>query len=361
MPALTYGKLVSFKCDIYGYIECYVASWIWKVVPVTLVVVGIIGNLLNLMVLSSHQLRKKSTCVYLMFLAVTDMIVCSTGPLPNTVRIAFGTEIRSWSSFSCAFSHWSLFASGMMSCWIIVLVTAERTFVTLFPTTFKPKMTPRNAVIIAVVTLILVILLNAHLIYGSTMIERQINITENNVTRIQTTNHCSLRKGGYSEFYNAVWKKLLLILGSVVPLILIITGNAIVATSLIKSKRALRRVQIQNNAVNRNDRQSPRNNANYRMFFILCSVYVVTTVPYGLYLNLLEFGKEVDEHTLAKYQLLNAITRCLIWSNFSFNFLLYFMTGSLFRREFKKILESVHKSITSVTNRSVQPQNIQSN
>jgi hypothetical protein len=229
----------------------------------------------------------------------------------------------------------------------------------MFPVKAKPKMTSRNAVIVSVTLLVIVMLLNGHLMYGRVIMEMQLNITNTNETSIQTVQACLLRPGKYLEFYNVIWKRLLVITGSVVPLILIVTGNAIVAISLLKSTRALRRVQHSDGRiVGDRIQHSSRNNSNYKMFLILCIVFLVTTVPYGVYLNLLDSSKLVDEHTLAKYQLSSVIMRCLYWSNYSLNFLLYCMTGSLFRKEFKRMLQTAHASFSSLTTRRTgQPQN----
>jgi flagellar biosynthesis protein FliQ len=239
------------------------------------------------------------------------------------------------------------------------MVTVERAFVTMFPTKVKTKISSRKAGIVSSSIIIFFILFNGHLIYGSIIHETQLNTTENNFTSMKTVKTCFLRPGKYTDFFNDVWKKLLLIIGSVLPLISIVTGNAVIAISLIKSRRALRRVQHSDGIiVSQITRQSPSSFSNYKMFFILCSVYIGKTVPYGIYVNIFQFNKEVDEHTLAKYQLCAVLMRCLIWSNFSFNFVLYFMTGSLFRKEFKRISGTVYKSLSSIMirNDNVQPQ-----
>ena len=118
-------------------LECYIAYRIWTIVPLILVIVGVTGNVLNLVALSSRRLRKKSTCVYLMFLAVSDTVLLCSAPLIHTVRIAFAIDMWSLSSFSCPVTEWIVHSSGTISCWIIVMVTAERTLLTLFPTMYS--------------------------------------------------------------------------------------------------------------------------------------------------------------------------------------------------------------------------------
>ena len=70
-------ELSSIKCE-YGTINGYTyqaALWVWKIVPVTLLTIGTVGNILNIIVLSRKQMRKYSTTIYLLFLAVSDMFM----------------------------------------------------------------------------------------------------------------------------------------------------------------------------------------------------------------------------------------------------------------------------------------------
>ena len=70
-------KLQSIKFE-YGTSNGYTsqaALWIWKIVPVTLLTIGTVGNILNIIVLSRRQMRKYSTTIYLLFLAVSDMFM----------------------------------------------------------------------------------------------------------------------------------------------------------------------------------------------------------------------------------------------------------------------------------------------
>jgi hypothetical protein len=184
MPLLKNENLATLQCEKSGYIECYIASWIWKVVPITIIVFGVLGNIFSLITFSSGKLRKKSTCVYLIVLAVSDTILLCSSPLNHTFKDVFGIDTRAMSSFCCLVTGWVSQTFGMTSSWVIVLVTAERAFVTLFPTTAKSKMTARNAVIVSFSLLVLLISLNGHLIYSRVIIERQVNGTENNGTSV---------------------------------------------------------------------------------------------------------------------------------------------------------------------------------
>ncbi|XP_053381928.1 uncharacterized protein LOC128549346 [Mercenaria mercenaria] len=223
--------------------------------------------------------------------------------------------------------------------------------VTLFPIKAKLKMTPQNAVLASVAVVMFAAFLNGHLLYANVLTDININRTVINETKWKVVKSCVLRPGKYTDFYNATWGIILVITSSVVPISLIVTGNAIVGISLIKRKRALLGIAQTDRKSSNLPHQQSRKVFSTKIFFILCAVFVVSTVPYGIYIILLEYNKEVDEHTFARYQLTNILVRSLLWCNFSFNFLLYFMAGSLFKKEFKTMIDSVRGFLQSLIGR----------
>lgn len=343
MPLLTFENLVRLRCEETGYIECYIALWIWRIVPFTLVIVGLTGNILNLVILLRKQLRKKSTAIYLIFLTVSDTVILCFGTLVQTIRNLFSADFYSWTSFTCTVTEWLVFTAGLVSCWLIVLITGERTFVTLFPTKARFRMTQRNALYASVTLVIVTAIFNGHLIYANTLNESTVNITKGNQTEERHSKSCTLRLGQYTDFYKNIWSIMVLVVGTVLPVVLIVTGNCIVGISLIKNRRTV--LQGDNTAV-RARNPDTRKGFSIKMFFILCGVYIVTVLPFCVYFTTLNFNTQVDEHTLAKHQLIHIIIKCFLWSNFSFNFLLYFMTGSMFKKEFRNVITELHEVVS---------------
>ncbi|XP_045210699.2 uncharacterized protein LOC123562115 [Mercenaria mercenaria] len=361
MPVVTYDNLIYENCGKAGYIECTIAYWMWRIIPVVLLGVGFVGNIFNIAVLSRKELRKRSICVYLIFLAVSDTTMLCAEPLVQIVRIFSGINISTLSPVTCSLSIWLAYSSGSISCWLIVLVTVERTLLTLFLVNAMPKMTPRNALIASMTVVIVNALYTGHLLYGMTIIEINVNMTKVNMTEVnmidvnmtevnmidvnmtevnetkfESIEACIQRPGEYMEFFNTAWSIMFTLTNSVVPICFIVTGNAIVGISVIKRRRALRQHAGSNTSNIAN--QMRRNGFSTKIFFVLCGVFILTTVPFGTYFILLRYNVHVNEHTFAQYQLINILMRSLVWCNFSFNFLLYFMTGSLFRNEFQKML-----------------------
>ena len=352
MLKVTVDNLLFVSCNKTGFIECKIAYWILACIPVILTVFGLVGNILNISVLLRKQLRKKSTCVFLLVLAVSDSIFLCSGPLIQTARVLFGCSIYARHPFLCNIPRWLSHSSGFISCWIIVCVTIERSLFTLFPIIAKSKLTARNAVFTSLGLMTFAASYNGHLLYGYTITKSEnFSVTLNN-TEVYCKVSCSVRQGNYAEFFDSTWSLMVTLSASIVPIILVVTGNAVVAVVLFKRQRALRRVRHreENLEVNEiiNNRPS-KQSINTKIFFILSGVYIFTTVPYGVFIIKVKQHQLVDEHTFSKYQLVNGIVRCILWSNFSFNFLLYFMTGSLFKSEFKKMIVNIINFFQTLT------------
>jgi hypothetical protein len=222
----------------------------------------------------------------------------------------------------------------------------------LFPTQAKPKLTPRNALFASLGLVMFATTYSSHLVYGYIVAPTDKNTTIQNTPDVVCSVSCSVRPGMYAGFLNSTWSLMVTLTAVVVPICVIITGNAIVGISLVKHKRKLRRVRPRNEnsgISDANSTSSAMKSFSTRIFFILSIVYVLTTVPYGIFVMILKQNELVDEHTFSKYQLVNIIDRCVMWCNFSFNFLLYFMTGSLFQAEFKKMKTSIINYFQSLT------------
>jgi len=60
-----------------------VTTLLWAVGGPTLLVVGVVGNVLILVTMSRRRMRGTSTCVYLCAMAVLDLFVLAAGLTPN--------------------------------------------------------------------------------------------------------------------------------------------------------------------------------------------------------------------------------------------------------------------------------------
>jgi hypothetical protein len=144
----------------------------------------------------------------------------------------------------------------------------------------------------------------------------------------------------YMAFVRHFWSVFVLVIYNVLPALIIIFGNAnIIVAIFLRSRGLTTRIHPVTNPA-----EVSRRKASTKLLLILSVFYLVTTTPWCLYIvlrsKLTEFGEE-GGLSFAKWQLFTVIVNLLLWSNFSFNFFFYFMSGTLFKREWKRLMEKV--------------------
>lgn len=307
--------------------ECKIAYWLWRTIPFVLLVIGTLGNILNMIILSRKQLRKYSTTTFLLILAFTELTVLWTSLLPDTVLSITGERLVDKSAVICRLRWWLGLTSGSFSTWILVLLTGERTLLTKAPIYWKSKLTPRNAFIVSLIAFFVIAALNSHLIFGLRLYNG--NFTQN-VTVPQMPFKCYFRSEEYGKFFFQYWNVIVLVLYNLLPASIIIAGNINIAVVLIYRRN---RVNPSVNPDNNNRRKSSA-----KMLFVLSVFYVITTTPWCVYYSLRGEISDYSEASFAKWQLATVVVSILVWSNFTFNFFLYFVSGTLFKNEWKRLV-----------------------
>ena len=88
--------------------------------------------------------------------------------------------------------------------------------------------------------------------------------------------------------------------------------------------------------------------AGAKMPFLICSFYLITSVPFTIFslIKTVHFSNVTDEKLYAKLQLTRAILQMMLYCNFTFNFWMYFASGSLFKEEWNQIVTSIQRKFT---------------
>ncbi|XP_052236161.1 pyrokinin-1 receptor-like [Dreissena polymorpha] len=155
-----------YDCSPFHFRECYIDYWLWATVPGLFLLVGVVGNTLNIIILSRNRIRKFSTSVYLMFLAVSDMLFMFSSCLIETVYETTGKRLEDTSNFMCKTSHWIAHTSAGFSVWLLVLLTIERVLLTKWPYVAKARLSSRNALKASLVTAVMCALFPVHYFFG---------------------------------------------------------------------------------------------------------------------------------------------------------------------------------------------------
>ncbi|KAH3747053.1 hypothetical protein DPMN_181474 [Dreissena polymorpha] len=335
-----------YDCRPFHFRDCYIDYWLWATVPGILLLVGMVGNTLNIIILSRKRIRKFSTSVYLMFLAVSDLLFMLSSCLPETVNETTGKRLENTSYFMCKTNHWIVHTSAGFSVWLLVLLTIERVLLTKWPYVAKARLSSRNALKASLVMAVMCALFPAHYFFG---FELRLDINNFNQTRY----NCQPLPGEYYLFDQYPWKVMVLVVLNIIPMCIITAGNLTILATIVKQKRQLHRV-APNTAIGASVAQR-RQKSSTRMLFILSSFFMVTTMPFTLFRVYKEVYPAIGAREYARQRLTETITALLLYCNFTFNFFMYFVSGTLFKQEWRCFTADAYVRLRKAFCRSEPP------
>jgi len=356
MLNLSSVKLRNVHCSSSGFVECDIAYWVWRTVPFILIIIGTFGNLISLIVLTRPVLRRYSTSVYLIVLAVSDILVLYFVVLRETIYAITGTRFADASWLSCKMTWWFAYSAAGCSVFMLVLLTLERVLMVKTPMFLRNKLTPTNAFKTSSAVAIVVLVLNAHMLFGFDFYDsNKANVTfYSYVTEPDLTLYpCYYSSDKYRAFFIGPWSIILLTVYNIVPIIVISVGNMNIRNGLARRRRvvgiaSLSDHQTSANPVSANSSGSkPKDKSFTRILLVLSCFFLVTTLPYCVYVVVKNQMTLVTGRTFARLQLLEVCIHCLMYSNFTFDFVFYFVGGTSFR----KILKSYATKCKSKLNK----------
>lgn len=314
--------------DLNGYAEYVIAINLWKYGSPILLILGSVGNLITFIVLMQRKNRVSSTAMFLIALAVSDILILWTGLFREWIRHQNGKDIRTYSEFGCRLHLFLTYLSFQCSSWFLVTVTVERLIAVLLPHKIKNICNPRNAGIVILMIVILLMLLNGHWYYGFTVV--QTYQVHNN-----TYKACREKHDHTYVAFRRIWNWIDLCIVSLVPLVLLSLANITVIIRLLIRKRKSN-TQIVPSAL----KVHPENRKVSQLtvtLIIVNIVFIVCSTPLSVDIILRDKLPtfKTEKHDYAVYKLREAIVGLLAYFNCSINFILYFVSGSKFRDEVK--------------------------
>ena len=274
-----------------------------------------------------------STSVYLLVLATSDTFGLLTILPKHAYSNIYNRDYRGISYLHCKFADWIGFSSAAMSTWTVVNLTIERVLLTMYPIKAKLRLTPRVSVMVSLATTFLTQFLTVPLIFSHTYVGSESDISKN-------VSNCVYSSKEYGNYLKTTWNYLVLICLNLLPIAIIMTGNALIATTLLKRKR-----QIHPKSIGK-ELGAAREKTALKILFAICFLYVIFTSPFCIYAVVKIYSpRKLSGRTEATEQLVNAILYMLVFSNLTFNFVLYFANGTLFREEWNKIVTSVKNKL----------------
>ncbi|KAH3741020.1 hypothetical protein DPMN_047738 [Dreissena polymorpha] len=329
-------------CFPHDFLECHITYWIWRTVPVLLLAIGTFGNILNIVILLRKRMRQHSISVHLLFLAVADLALLWTSTFSHMYQQVYRINVRNSSAFLCPAFPWINYGIAGFSVWLLVIMTIERVLVTSSLELAKKKLSNKTAVIISCILLVICLLFPLHYFFGfrlDTIPKQTGNFT--NLNEMRTV--CVKVSETFENFYKNVWPVMIMTVLNIIPMVIIVSGNLTILINIVRHARQMARVHPENQ--NEEIRNNRRNRPLYKMLFLVCSCFVVTNLPYNVYL---QFWDRIDVSTprgLEKRNMYDAIFLCLAYCNFALNFVLYFVSGTVFKQEFRALVNACQRFV----------------
>ncbi|XP_029462387.1 cysteinyl leukotriene receptor 1-like [Rhinatrema bivittatum] len=276
---------------------------------------GFFGNSFALYVLIRTYSQKTAFHIYMLNLAVSDLLFICTLPL----RVVYYVNKGKWffGDFMCRISSYAFYVNLYCSIFILTAMSFFRFVAIVFPVQNLKLVNVKNARLVCIGIWIFVTLANIpFLITGSSVKGNKTKCFEppSSVKSLIIMNYISL------------------IFGFTIPFIIILVCYTMIIKTLL------------NNVMNR--QQANRKKA-VRMIIIVMAVFFISFMPYHIqrtvHLHFLH-RQETCEETIHMQKLV-VITLALAASNCCFDPLLYFFSGENFRRRLSTLRKP---SLTSI-------------
>ena len=296
---------------------------LWKVIPPIIIVWGTIGKILTFLVLI-RQRKLSSTAMFLLVLALSDLLTLYLGPLRNWIKFTWEIDVRYLSESGCKAQLYLTYCSMQISSWMLVAVTLERTLSVIRPHKVRLCCTSTRAALIIVGIIVFIL--------GFSMV---VPIT--NTLYGLNNQKCSPSSLEYRQFRDNIFVWMDLAMTYAVPCALLLIGNIIIVVQLYRSRSKQRKMS--SSKTGRRSTQSVS-----VLMICLCVIFLLTMTPLHVFLIIspsrmdyvFELYKTDPFAAWDYYQSLlfvQAIVTFVGYTNSAFNFILYVFSGTKFRAE----------------------------
>ena len=324
-------------CENQDYTECHVAITLWKIFSPAFLLIGLPGNALAVVILSRKRMCGTTTSVYLRVLAVVDFLALIVSMLREMISYYFRYDVRDVTDLSCKLQSWLTYNATGLSCWLLSVIAIDRLVSIKYPLWTKTHCKRTSAVMLAVIMTVIVLLLNSHMLWILKKDEIQFNSNYSN-TSITLEVTCQATSHQFVVFWDRIWPICVLVLYSILPIICLITCNIFLISKLVKRNKKFQ-------SVNRGKGAKAQSNGDLRSITIMliaaCLFFIIVTIPVCVYVITLPFLYPSTPQGVARRTLAWSIAGLILYSNHSFNFLIYCLTGSLFRQELIRAFQEV--------------------
>ncbi|XP_030595747.1 cysteinyl leukotriene receptor 1 isoform X1 [Archocentrus centrarchus] len=315
----------STKCESIDDFRNQVYSTAYSLITV----LGLVGNGFALVVLVRTYRQSSPFHVYMLNLAVSDLLCVMTLPL----RVLYYVKKGDWNQgdFLCRISSYALYVNLYCSIYFMAAMSVTRFLAIVFPVQNLRLVTENRARLVCGAIWVVICLLSSPFLISGQKFDPVTNKTKcfeppppgKSLTKLITLNYVSL------------------MIGFVLPFLIILLCYAGIVRTLLSRTHAARR-------------QRGTGTKAIRMIVIVLLTFLVSFMPYHVqrtvHLNSLSRANATHCETVSMQKSV-VVTLCLAAANSCFDPLLYFFSGEGFRSRLSSLRHSVKSSTMRRTNR----------
>ena len=327
-PNLTSPSVYTFT-DVFSVPSVQNFLLVRAILYPVMILLGLFGNVMTIVVISRFKSSRSAMDRYFLSLAVSDLCVIISLPIPLWIRSVTGFRLTGTHDATCKIIAFVYNTAVACSSWILATMATHKALMVTWPHRVNAICTPRRSWSAVIAVVIVSCLTFSHMLYGP---------------QVTFPGRVCSATGAYQVFLMEVWLKIEPYLHSVLPIFCIIPSNIVMVLKLRVSVREASD-QLATGATQLTSRSKTVNSITLQAV-VVSTVFVVLTVPVTAW-NATSYvwsDRDVtDLHSLSVRLILQYSLYFISYCNYCVNFYLYCLTGSKFRNEFKSILCSKDK------------------
>ncbi len=303
-----YSATTERPNDIHDNYLVTLESDIWIFGSPILLILGTMGNVLSAVVMLRPGLRKLTTTLYLLALAVVDTLVLYIGLLPKWILHLSGIYVRGASTAACRAHLFFLYTITHLQAWILVCVAIERAAAIFLPHRAKHIFTRKFAAAKMAIIGVGLAIVNCHFWWMYKLVDDK----------------CT-HDPYYSRYAGEIFSWIDLAVASLLPFLIVLVANTGIGAKLICANRA-RKARL-------NHGTDAKLTSMTAILFSISLVFLLTTAPVAFFINIYCKWYTGTTESYARVQFARTIVNFIFYINFTHNFLLYCVSAPRFRRE----------------------------
>lgn len=315
------------------------AELLWICIGPCIFLTGVCGNILILVVMCQGRMKGTSTCVYLQAMALADLVVITTGVVPDWLTAQDIITLKEVHPVLCKMEKFLFYTSADTSIWACVIFTIDRFVAVCFPMDSMQRCPPQQAKFYAAATFIAATVKNFHVLFT----RGQEWHTKNNETILFSNCGSPTEEYKYFEKYVRPWIAFTVV--NLLPFCILVFCNLFIVRAMIRLRQSHRTSAIITSKDSTTVTQMTALCLSASICFLVCvtpSMILLIGKPYW------------SANSNPSYDIAKAAGNLIFYINHSINFFLYCMTGRKFRMELQSLVSkkstTLGKSSTAARN-----------